>query len=101
MDVASLGFRTDLALLERSGSTIDDRGDHLVITTPSNPGFYWGNFLLLDQVPAAERVGDGSSGSSPPSPRRGTGRSGSTTRTAPSPTSRRLPGTASRSRRPS
>ena len=56
MDVASLGFRTDLALLERSGSTVADRGDHLVITTPSNPSFYWGNFLLLDQVPAADRV---------------------------------------------
>ena len=58
MDVTSLGFRTDLALLERSGSTIADRGDHLVVATPSNPTFYWGNFLLLDHVPAGERVGE-------------------------------------------
>ena len=56
MDVTTLGFRTDLALLERGGSTIDDRGDHLVVRTPSNPTFYWGNFLLLDHVPAADRV---------------------------------------------
>ncbi len=56
MDVASLGFRTDLALLELAGSVIEDRSDHLVVTTPSNPAFYWGNFLLLDRVPPAEAV---------------------------------------------
>lgn len=54
MDVVSLGFRTDLALLALGGSDIDDRGDHLVVRTDSNPSFYWGNFLLLDQVPAAD-----------------------------------------------
>jgi ribosomal protein S18 acetylase RimI-like enzyme len=52
----SLGFRTDLALLERAGSTIDDRGDHLVVRSPENPTFYWGNFLLLDHVPRADQV---------------------------------------------
>jgi ribosomal protein S18 acetylase RimI-like enzyme len=56
MDVLSLGFRTDLALLERAGSTIEDCGDHLVVRSPSNPTFYWGNFLLIDHVPAADRV---------------------------------------------
>jgi GNAT superfamily N-acetyltransferase len=56
MDVTSLGFRTDLALLERAGSTIEDCGDHLVVRSPSNPTFYWGNFLLLDHVPAADRI---------------------------------------------
>ena len=56
MNVTSLGFQTDLALLERAGSTIEDRGDHLVVRTPLNPSFYWGNFLLLDHVPAADRV---------------------------------------------
>jgi ribosomal protein S18 acetylase RimI-like enzyme len=53
MDVVSLGYRTDLALLELGGSTIEDRGDHLVARSPHNPTFYWGNFLLLDHVPAA------------------------------------------------
>ena len=56
MNVRSLGFRTDLALLERAGSAIEDCGDHLVVRSPSNPTFYWGNFLLLDHVPAADRV---------------------------------------------
>jgi ribosomal protein S18 acetylase RimI-like enzyme len=56
VNVTSLGFRTDLALLERAGSLIEDNGDHLAVRSPSNPTFYWGNFLLLDRVPAAGRV---------------------------------------------
>ena len=56
MEVASLGLRTDLALLERSGSTIEDCGDHLVVRTPRNPTFWWGNFLVLDAVPSPERI---------------------------------------------
>ena len=52
MDVVSLGFRTDLALLELGGSHFDDRGDHLIITSPDNPDFYWGNFVLFDHPPA-------------------------------------------------
>ncbi len=56
MNVSSLGYRTDLALLERAGSTIEDHGNHLVVRTPSNPTFYWGNFLLLDHVPDSDRI---------------------------------------------
>lgn len=57
MHVRSLGFRTDLALLTSTGSTVEDRGTHLVVRTPSNPGYHWGNFLLLAQapVPGGER----------------------------------------------
>jgi RimJ/RimL family protein N-acetyltransferase len=51
VDVTSLAFRTDLALLELGGSTVEDRGDHVVVRTPHNPTFWWGNFLLLDRVP--------------------------------------------------
>jgi ribosomal protein S18 acetylase RimI-like enzyme len=29
------------------GAVVEDRGDHLVIRTPDNPWFYWGNFLLV------------------------------------------------------
>jgi ribosomal protein S18 acetylase RimI-like enzyme len=53
MDVTSLGFRTDLALLQLGGTEVEDRGDHLVVRSPHNPMFWWGNFLLLSQVPAA------------------------------------------------
>lgn len=42
-----LGWATDLAILELTGSTVDDRGDHLVVRTPSNPDYHWGNCLLV------------------------------------------------------
>jgi ribosomal protein S18 acetylase RimI-like enzyme len=54
MDVSSLGFRTDLALLRLGGSHIDDHGDHLVVRSPDNPTHWWGNFLLLAAPPPAE-----------------------------------------------
>jgi ribosomal protein S18 acetylase RimI-like enzyme len=54
MEISSLGNRTDLAMLERSGSEISDRGTHLVVRTPDNPSFWWGNFLLLPESPADE-----------------------------------------------
>ena len=57
MHVSSLGFRTDLALLTSSGSVVEDRGTHLVVRSPDNPSYFWGNFLLLAQppVPGGER----------------------------------------------
>jgi hypothetical protein len=51
--LTSLGYRTDLALLRLGGTQIEDRGDYLVIRSPHNPTHWWGNFLLLAQVPAA------------------------------------------------
>ncbi len=55
MRITSPGLVSDLALLELQGSSVIDRGDHLVVRTPSNPTFWWGNFLLLDRsVPEAE-----------------------------------------------
>jgi GNAT superfamily N-acetyltransferase len=50
--ITSLGYQTDLALLGLGGSQIEDRGDHLVIRSPHNPGFWWGNFLLLPAPPS-------------------------------------------------
>ena len=57
MRVTSLGFRTDLALLTVSGSVVEDRGTHLVVRSPDNPTYFWGNFVLLAQppVPGGER----------------------------------------------
>jgi ribosomal protein S18 acetylase RimI-like enzyme len=51
MDIVSLAFRTDLAMLQHSGSTVEDRGSHLVVRTPENPTYWWGNFLLLADAP--------------------------------------------------
>ena len=45
----SPGWVTDLAVLELTGSTVDDRGDHLVVRTPANPGYHWGNCLLVTE----------------------------------------------------
>jgi GNAT superfamily N-acetyltransferase len=50
MKVKSLGYRTDLIFPSFDGEVID-RGDYLVIRTPANPTFYWGNFLLFPQSP--------------------------------------------------
>jgi hypothetical protein len=47
VEVRSLGYRTDLAILALEGSQVTDRGDHLVIRTLGNPDYWWGNFLLL------------------------------------------------------
>lgn len=42
-----LGWTTDLAVLAHGGSLIEDRGDHLVISSPHNPDHHWGNFLVV------------------------------------------------------
>ncbi|HEU5331568.1 MAG TPA: N-acetyltransferase [Actinocrinis sp.] len=53
--VQSLGFRTDVMLLECGGSVVIDRGPYLVVRTSANPGFRWGNYLLFPEPP---RPGD-------------------------------------------
>lgn len=45
---------TDLWFPRFDGQVLD-RGDYLVIRTPANPGFMWGNFLLFREAP---RSGD-------------------------------------------
>lgn len=50
MEIHSLGYRTDLFFPKFEGIILD-RGDYLVIRTPSNPNFYWGNYLLFAAPP--------------------------------------------------
>ena len=58
LEVLSLGFATDLMIRRLAGSAIDDRGPYLVVRTPPNPTFYWGNFTLVSgAVPADEWLG--------------------------------------------
>jgi GNAT superfamily N-acetyltransferase len=52
VEVRSLGYRSDLMIRALEGSQITDRGGYLVIRTPRNPAFWWGNFLLLPGLPA-------------------------------------------------
>jgi hypothetical protein len=51
------GWATDLAILEHSGSTVEDRGDHLLVRTPDNPGFHWGNCLIVRDENAVDDAG--------------------------------------------
>jgi ribosomal protein S18 acetylase RimI-like enzyme len=55
MHVRSLGWRTDL-IFPRFDGIILDRGDYLVIHTPPNPDFYWGNFLLFAHPPGPDSL---------------------------------------------
>lgn len=51
VNVRSLGFQTDLMIRLLEGSRAEDRGDYLVISSPQNPSYWWGNFLLLAGPP--------------------------------------------------
>lgn len=50
VEIKSLGYRTDLLLLELSGSQFQDTGEYVVIRTPANPNYWWGNFLLYRSI---------------------------------------------------
>lgn len=56
MQVHSLGFATDLMVLRAEGSSVVDKGDHLVVQTTQEPGYWWGNFVLVD---GADHIGQG------------------------------------------
>jgi len=51
--IDSLGFRTDVMLLTLQGGEVDDRGDHLVVSSPRAPEFWWGNFVLFRGAPTS------------------------------------------------
>ena len=46
----SPGWRTDL-IFARFDGQVADRGNHLCILTPTNPTYWWGNFLLFHHAP--------------------------------------------------
>ena len=50
MQLRSLGYRTDL-IFHRFGGDVTDRGRYLVVRTPRNPTYRWGNFLIFDGPP--------------------------------------------------
>jgi GNAT superfamily N-acetyltransferase len=41
------GWSTDLAILALTGSIVEPHHDHLVVRTPGNPNYHWGNCLLV------------------------------------------------------
>ena len=46
----SLAWRTDLIFARFDGQVVD-RGNHLLVRTPANPAYWWGNFLLFQHAP--------------------------------------------------
>lgn len=42
-----LGWHTDLAVLRLGGASITEYDDHLVVRSPANPTYWWGNFILV------------------------------------------------------
>lgn len=51
LQFASLVVATDIDTLPDSAEVVD-RGDYVVVRSPSNPTHYWGNFLLYREPPA-------------------------------------------------
>lgn len=47
-------WATDLVVLEASGSSVEDCGDHLVVRSPRNPDHHWGNFVLVADPAAGD-----------------------------------------------
>jgi len=50
MKIKSLSYSTMLHILSFT-SNITDKGDYIVIKTPSNPHHHWGNFLMFPSAP--------------------------------------------------
>ncbi|MBS1984201.1 MAG: GNAT family N-acetyltransferase [Bdellovibrionales bacterium] len=46
----SLGWQSEIMLLQPS-SSVEERVDHLVVRTPAQPDYMWGNFLFFDREP--------------------------------------------------
>lgn len=53
VEIRSLGFSTDLMIRVLEGGNVTDQGDYLVIRSPRNPLYWWGNFLLVRQLAPA------------------------------------------------
>jgi len=54
MNLQSLAIQTDLIFARYSGE-VYDRGNYMVVKTPSRPNYFWGNYLIM-----SERPGNGS-----------------------------------------
>lgn len=52
-----LGWHTDLAVHRLSGATITGHSDHLVVRTPAEASYHWGNFVLVTDADALDDAG--------------------------------------------
>lgn len=53
IQIRSLGLKTDIEIA-RFENKLTERDGYLVVETPGNPDFYWGNFLLFPSPPTLE-----------------------------------------------
>lgn len=51
MKLQSLGLNTDLIFIEGKG-IIEDKGKYVLVKSPKNPRWHWGNFLIFKEAPA-------------------------------------------------
>jgi len=49
-----LGWHTDIAVRRAGDSLVEVRRDHLLVRTPGNPEFHWGNFVLVTDATAVD-----------------------------------------------
>ncbi|MCB0413754.1 MAG: GNAT family N-acetyltransferase [Bdellovibrionales bacterium] len=54
MKIHSLGRRTDFIFARFLGS-VEYKGNHVLVKTPSNPDYHWGNYIIFNRAP---KVGD-------------------------------------------
>ncbi|MES2854654.1 MAG: GNAT family N-acetyltransferase [Bdellovibrionota bacterium] len=54
MELRSPGYKSEQIFTQFDGS-IEDRGNYMVVRTPTNPTYFWGNLLIFDRPP---RPGD-------------------------------------------
>ncbi len=52
VEIRSLMAATDVDVLPAT-SIVEDRGEYVVVRTPTNPTYFWGNFLLWRRPPVA------------------------------------------------
>lgn len=51
--IRNLGYLTDCILRSYTG-TVEQKNGYIVIRSPENPTFHWGNFLLFPEAPTSE-----------------------------------------------
>ena len=49
-----LGWQTDLAVLRLGGALMEEHADHLVVRSPDNPTYHWGNVVVVTDPGAVD-----------------------------------------------
>jgi ribosomal protein S18 acetylase RimI-like enzyme len=57
MRVRSLGIESDLIFHRRNGEVVEC-GNYLLVRTPTQPNYFWGNYLIYARAPRGEQLSD-------------------------------------------